>query len=216
MDLLELSHKRYTTKVYDNTKSIPAEVVEQLLDALRFSASSVNSQPWHFIAVSSEEGKKRLAAAVGDEYAFNQKKILDASLTVVFASRLSLSDEYLARLLEQEEKDGRFADAEAKAGQAKGRSYFVGLHREAGDVAEWTARQTYIALGTGLLGAAALGLDATPIEGYNAAGVDTEYGLADKGLRSLVLMSVGYHGNDDFNAKLPKSRLSADEVITRL
>jgi nitroreductase/dihydropteridine reductase len=77
-------------------------------------------------------------------------------------------------------------------------------------------QQAYLALGTLLLGAASLGLDATPMEGIDRDALDRELGLADRGLRSLVMVSLGYRSDSDFNAALPKSRLPAERVFTHL
>ena len=43
-----------------------------------------------------------------------------------------------------------------------------------------------------------------------------EFNLEVKGLRPVLIVSIGYHSEDDFNAKLKKSRLSKDKVITVL
>jgi nitroreductase/dihydropteridine reductase len=77
-------------------------------------------------------------------------------------------------------------------------------------------KQTYLALGTLLLAAGAYGVDATPMEGFDAARLDAEFGLRDKGLTSIVLVALGYRGEADFNAKLPKSRLPGEVVFTFL
>ncbi|MNP70527.1 Oxygen-insensitive NAD(P)H nitroreductase [compost metagenome] len=67
-----------------------------------------------------------------------------------------------------------------------------------------------------MLGAAALGVDATPMEGFDSKMLDAELGLRDQGFTSLVLVSLGYHSSDDFNAGLPKSRLPAESLFTFL
>ena len=67
-----------------------------------------------------------------------------------------------------------------------------------------------------LLGAAALDVNACPIEGFDQAVLDEELGLRAKGYTSAVLVALGYGGADDFNAALPKSRLPLEQVITRL
>ncbi|MGY2437992.1 NAD(P)H nitroreductase, partial [Escherichia coli] len=91
-------------------------------------------------------------------------KTLDASHVIVLCTRTQMPEEYLQALLEQEASDGRFVDEQAKAGQDKGRRRFVDLHRyDYKDLQHWMEKQTYLALGTLLLGAAALGLDATPM-----------------------------------------------------
>ena len=74
----------------------------------------------------------------------------------------------------------------------------------------------YLALGTLLLGAAAKGIDATPMEGIDRQALDEELGLAAQGLSSVVAVALGYRSDSDFNAALPKSRLPAERVLTRL
>ena len=125
--------------------------------------------------------------------------------------------EVLAALLAQEDKDGRFATPEARAGQNTARSFYVNLHRfDNKDVQHWMEKQVYLALGTLLLGAATLEIDATPIEGFDARILDEELGLRAKGLSSVVIACLGYRSSEDFNAKLPKSRLAEEIVFTQL
>ena len=67
-----------------------------------------------------------------------------------------------------------------------------------------------------LLGAAAHGLDATPIEGFDSKVLDAELGLRERGFTSVVILSLGYRSEADFNAGLSKSRLPASQVFTFL
>ena len=135
----------------------------------------------------------------------------------MFCARTELSDTHLATILEQEDKDGRFASAEAKAGQNASRSFYADLHRnDKNDARHWMEKQVYLALGTLLLGAATLGIDACPIEGFDQAALDAEFDLRAKGYTSAVLVALGYRGADDFNATLPKSRLPESAVISRV
>ncbi len=53
-----------------------------------------------------------------------------------------------------------------------------------------------------LLGVSAMGLDAVPIEGFDAAFLDEEFGLKRKAFTSLVVVPVGHHSVEDFNATL--------------
>lgn len=217
MDILSAARKRYTVKAYDPTRSIPAETMQQICEVLRLSPSSVNSQPWHFIVASTPEAKQRLAKGVQGEYSYNEAKVLQASHVILFCTRVDTEGGHLERLLAQEDRDGRFKDAAAKAGQAKGRLGYMNQHRYAlKDLPQWFEKQVYIALGNAMLAAAALGVDSTPMEGLDPAALDAELGLHEKGLSSLVLLSLGYHADSDFNASLPKSRLTEEQVFTFL
>lgn len=218
MDIARIALSRHTCKAYDPGRKIPADQVEQIKTLLRFAPSSVNSQPWHFIVASSEEGKARIAkAAQQGAYTANGQKILNASHVIVFCARTVMDDEHVASLLAQEEADGRFPTPEGKEMQSRGRNYYANLHRfDARDAQHWMEKQVYLALGTLLLGAAALEIDATPIEGFDSRILNEELGLRDKGMTSVVLAALGYRSPDDFNAKLPKSRLPVEKVISEL
>ena len=218
MDIARLAQTRHTCKAYDPTRKIPADQVEQLKTLLRFAPSSVNSQPWHFIVAGTEEGKARMAkAAKQAPYSANEAKILNASHVIALCARTSLDDAHLTTLLVEEEKNGRFPTPEGKEMQHKGRSFYANMHRfDLKDTQHWMEKQVYLALGTLLLGAAALEIDATPIEGFDAKVINEEFDLRSKGLTSVVLVALGYGSGEDFNAKLPKSRLPVAQVMTEV
>lgn len=218
MEIARIALARHTCKAYDPARKIAPEQFEKLRTLLRHSPSSVNSQPWHFIVTSTEAGKKRIARATQPPaYAANLPKILNASHVIVFCARTTMDDAHVAALLDQEDRDGRFPTPEAKAMQNKGRSFYIGQHRfDAKDTQHWMEKQVYLALGALLLGTAALEIDATPIEGFDPRILNEELGLREKGLTSVVLAALGYRSDEDFNARLPKSRLPADTLFSEL
>ncbi|WP_411817446.1 oxygen-insensitive NAD(P)H nitroreductase [Hyphococcus sp. DH-69] len=219
-DIVYYAKHRHTVKAYDPSRKIPDDKVEKIKELLRFSPSSTNAQPWHFILASTDEGKARIAKATEELYPFNRDSILKASHVVVFASRLAIEEEFLQKVLEQEDQDGRFdGDKDTfKPQMHAGRSFFVNLHKqEFKDVQHWMDKQVYLNIGQFLLGVAALGIDATPMEGIDIKTLDEEFGLREKGFSSLVVVPLGYHDPEtDFNAALPKSRLPYDEILTQV
>lgn len=218
MTLSQLAKRRYTTKAYDDSRRIGEADLAQLQTLLQLAPSSVNSQPWHFIFAGSSEAKVRIAqAGAHDQYVYNGPKIIRASHLVILCVRTDLSEAHLAAVLEQEAADGRFPDEVAKQTGGQVRAGYVALHKETlQDLPHWMEKQVYIALGSLLLGAATLGIDATAMEGLDFAAIDAELGLAEQGLRSLVAVSLGYHSDEDFNAGLPKSRLPKQQVISQI
>lgn len=218
-DITHYVKKRHSAKAYDPNMKISSEDVEKIKELLRFSPSSVNSQPWHFIIASTPAGKERIAKSTERLYPFNKDSILNASHVVVFCSRHKIDKSYLSLILEQEEKDQRFSnDAEAfKSKVRMGRSMFVNLHKyDYKDLQHWVDKQVYLNIGQFLLGVSTLGVDATPMEGVELAVLDEEFGLREKGYTSLVVVTLGYHAEEDFNASLPKSRLPYSEILTEL
>ena len=217
MEIATLAKTRYTTKAFDATRTIPQASINILLEHLRHSPSSVNSQPWHFVVASDDAGKAVVAQGTHGNFAYNEAKVRNASHVIVLCTRTRMSEEHLQAVLAKEERDGRFKDADAKAGQDAIRRGYVNLHNhDLKDIQHWMEKQTYLALGTLLVGAASLGLDATPMEGFDAKKLDEALGLREKGFTSLVVVSLGYRSETDFNAKLPKSRLAAESVFTYL
>lgn len=213
----QLAKSRYTTKAFDADKKIPPELMQQLESVLHFAPSSVNSQPWHFFIAETTEGKERIARATQPPFDMNLAKVRNASHVVVFSVRADLDEAYVASLLEQEERAGRLAGPEAKAKQQKTRQFFIDQHRYARrDIQPWMERQLYLALGSLLFAAAAAGVDACPMEGFDARLLDAELGLCERGLTSLVLVALGYRSSADFNAGLAKARLPMESVISRL
>lgn len=217
MNIAEIASTRHTCKAFDASRRIDAALIDQLRTLLRFAPSSVNSQPWHFIIASSESGKASIADTLKTNFAYNEPKVRNASHVVVLCARRELDDAHLASILAQEEKDGRFATPDARTGQQNTRNFYAALHRDQlQDAPVWMDKQVYLALGSVMFGAASLGLDACPMEGIDCAALDQALGLEEKGLRSVVLLALGYRSAQDFNAALPKSRLPAAQVISEI
>ncbi len=217
MDLLNIAQSRYTTKAYNPEKKIPQQQFEALLEVLRFTPSSINIQPWHFLVADNDAAKQRIAKSLVGRYAYNAPKVLDSSHTIVFCTRTDISEDYLDTLLQNDEQSGRFKDEKAKQGQKDSRIGYVNFYRdEKGDLQGWMENQTIIALGHLLLAAGIEGIDATPIGGFDENILNAEFDLASKGLKSSVIMTLGYRSDNDFNAQLPKSRLPAEQIFTHL
>ncbi len=215
--ILTAAQQRYTTKAFDATKRISDADIAQIEELLRLSPSSINSQPWHFVIAGTPEGKALVAKGTEGAYASNAPKVLNASHVVVLCTRMDLGAEHLQRVVDQEDVDGRIANEAAKLATYKGRSFFLNLHRfQHRDLQHWADKQVYLALGTLLLGVAAMGIDACPIEGFDNGLLDDALGLREQGLSSTVVVALGYRSEADANAKLPKSRFAAEQVITRI
>lgn len=217
MDIVKIAQTRHTCKAYDSSRQLNDTQINQLKALLQASPSSVNSQPWHFIVAATPEARTRIGKSTASAmFSANAEKVKNASVVFALCAKTDIDDTYLDSLLNAEEGAGRFTTAEQKLMQKKGRSFYTNLHKELKDVPQWLEKQVYIALGTLLLGAGALGIDATPIEGFDSAVLDAELGLAEKGLKSVVLVAAGYRSQEDFNAALPKARRSAESVFTEL
>ena len=197
---LRLAQERYTTKHY-NGQQIPREEFDTLLEILRLTPTSVNAQALHYFTATSQEARERLLPAFPE---FNRDRITGASDVVVFTVPKTLTEAHLRRVLDKEESDGRFPNAEVKNAQDQGRRYFAGLH------------QAYIGMGFLLFAAAGMGIDSTALEGIDFPKLNEILGLDEKNLTAIAAVSLGYRSPKDGNAQRPKSRLTRDELFTSL
>lgn len=198
MSFLEIAKNRYTTKKYAN-RAIPVKIVEGLMEVLRLSPSSINSQPWKFVFVSNERVKQQLAEA---SY-FNANKVSDASHVVVFCVV-----DGKERFVEQLKKHSRPADLQRYM------QFVEGMPNDR--IMPWLKNQVYISLGFFLSACAASGIDATPMEGINQKEYDAI--LKVEGYKTLFAVAIGYRAEDDANQPniTAKKRLPLDEVVLNI
>ncbi|HCI77200.1 MULTISPECIES: oxygen-insensitive NAD(P)H nitroreductase [unclassified Psychrobacter] len=215
-NITEAMNWRYSTKEFDADKKISAADFQSLKDILRLSPSSTNIQPWHFVIADDEAGKARIAKGTQGMFDFNTAKVKDASHVIIFCSRIYANDEFLHEVLDKEDADGRFAEPKFKEQMHQVRKMFLDIRRyEQKDEPHWLVEQVYLNMGALLLGAATLGIDAVPMEGADLKALDEEFDLRSKDYTAVAVISLGYRSEDDFNADLPKSRLSEASIITK-
>ncbi len=216
--ITEYAKTRYSTKAFDKNKKIPSEIIEKIKELLRYSASSTNAQPWHFILASTESAKEKIAKSTQD-FSFNVNPILNSSHVIVFCAQTALSKEHLLNILEQEDKDGRFAKKpEIKDVVHNVRTMFNEMHeKELKDYKHWAEKQVYLNVGAFLLGVATLGVDALPMEGFSKEILNKEFDLEEKGYSATIVIPIGYKdAENDFNVSLPKSRLEYKDILTEV
>ena len=66
MDALQIARTRYTTKHYDPARRVSDEDFDALLEVLRLSPSSVNSQPWEFFIARTAQARDKIMPAILD------------------------------------------------------------------------------------------------------------------------------------------------------
>jgi hypothetical protein len=83
-------------------------------------------------------------------------------------------------------------------------------------VETWMAKQAYLALGNLLTVCALEDIDSCPIEGFEPTKYDELLGLKEKGLKSVLVLAVGYRSEDDFFSGLEKVRRGVNEVVIQM
>lgn len=212
--IIEDLNWRYTTKHYDESKTISKEDMETIKEALRMSASSINSQPWKFIIIESDEAKKRFHKTFEENFQFNQKHATHASHSILFAHKTHFAKEDYKRRVDVEVESGHLA--KEMYDQMMGAIAFAEMVAdENGNNAAWTKAQSYIALGNILHVLARLKIDSTPMEGVDGAAIKKEFAKElGEGYECTFALSLGYRKEgEDYNAGKPKARLAQEEII---
>lgn len=198
---------RYATKKMDATKSVPQEKVDAIVEAIRMTPTSSGTQPFELLVVTNPDLRAQIAKASGD-----QAQITDGSHLLVFAAWDNYTADRIDAVVD--------LNVDVRGDLPMLRAYYDNLKgnylpRDADVNYEHAARQAYIALGVALVAAAEQEVDSTPMEGFSPEAVDEILGLKERGLRSVVLMPLGYRDQDgDWLLPMGKVRKSRDTMVS--
>jgi nitroreductase len=208
--LIDHLNWRYATKKMDPSKKVPQEKINRILEAIRLTATSSGLQPFEIFVVSNPDLRSRIR-----HVAWDQPQVTEASHLLVFAAWDTYTEERIDMMFDLVNKERGMVNEgwEAYRKRLKG----MLLPRSADDNFEHAARQAYIALGTALIAAAEEEIDATPMEGFDPEKVDEILQLPARGLRSVLLLPLGYRADDgDWLVNLKKVRRAREDLVTEI
>ncbi len=213
--ILEDLRWRHTTKKYDPSRRVSQEDLNVLFEAMRLSASSINSQPWKFIVIESDAARQRMHDTFTETNIYNQQHAFDSSQIILLAYNPRYTREDYARVVDQQIADGR-VKPENRDAAFNAYRFADSNTDESGYNGCWTKAQLYLALGNTLHTLARLRIDATPLEGIDIDRVNAEFKTELDGYQCDVALAIGYSHEDDYNAKLPKSRLNMNDILIKI
>ena len=198
---------RYATKKMDPTRTVAQEKIESIIEAIRMSPTSSGTQPFELFVVTNKNIREEICKA-----ASNQTPITDGSHLLVFAAWDNYTE---ARIDEVADLNVKLRGDLPLIGQYYDNLKSNYLPRDAEINYAHAARQAYIALGIAMVAAAEQEVDCTPMEGFSPAMVDEILGLKERGLRSVVLLPLGYRDEEgDWLLNMAKVRKSRETMIT--
>ncbi|GAA0879141.1 NAD(P)H-dependent oxidoreductase [Algoriphagus jejuensis] len=207
MNVIQNLKWRYATKAM-NGQAVPQEKVDYILEAIRLSASSSGLQPYEVLVVTNPEVKQKIRAA-----AFDQSQVTDASHVLVFAAWDQYTEERINRVFERNNQERGLPNSATDAYRTR----LIGMMsaKSAEENFHHAAKQAYIALGSALVAAAEQEVDSTPMEGFDNAEVDQILNLSEKGLRSAIVLPLGYRDETkDWLVTMKKVRTPKEELVT--
>ncbi|HCA09427.1 MULTISPECIES: NAD(P)H-dependent oxidoreductase [unclassified Chryseobacterium] len=209
MNLIEAMNWRYATKRMTGEK-LEEKLVDEIIEAARLAPTSAGLQPFHIFKISNPEVKQQI-----QPIAFGQPQIVESSHLLVFASWDKITDEQIDAVYNYTNNE-RGVPNSATADTVAGLKQLFSTFTEE-EQYHHTAKQAHIGMGVALVAAAQLGVDATPMEGFNKEGVDEFLKLREKGLRSVTLMALGRRKTDeDWLFPLKKVRQPLEQFVTSI
>lgn len=208
--LLDALGWRYATKAFDPSRRIDEVTWSALERAAVLSPSSYGLQPWRFVVITDPGTRSRLREA-----SYGQPQITDASHLVVFARRATMTEADIQRHIDRivEVRGVESSSLDGLRGAMLGS---IVQPRPGFDPSAWAARQVYISLGFFLSAAANLGVDACPMEGFDAAAYDLILGLPEQGYLATVVAAAGYRSAGDPFASMKKVRFDSSATVVRV
>ncbi|WP_192346324.1 NAD(P)H-dependent oxidoreductase [Algoriphagus sp. Y33] len=207
MEVLENLNWRYATKSMNGTP-VPQEKIDYILEAVRLTASSSGLQPYEILVITDPEIKERIRSI-----AWNQSQITDASHVLVFAAWDNYTAERINSVFKFNNEQRGLPDSVTDEYRNKLLSSYT--VKTAEENFTHTAKQAYIALGTALIAAAEQRVDSTPMEGFDPAALDEILDLKSKGLRSVVILPLGYRNEEnDWLVNMKKVRTPTEKFVT--
>jgi nitroreductase/dihydropteridine reductase len=208
MELIKSLQWRYAVKKYTD-EVVREDHIDKIIEAINLSASSCGIQPYRLFVITNPDIRERLAAG-----SFNTQ-IQSSSHLLVFAGLNNITSQYIADYVKMMEEQRNLDDGALNALRDGLTAHFSTQRTEQNAI--WSGKQAYIALGTALIAAAELKIDATPMEGYDPKVFDEVLGLSEKGLNVSVILSLGYRDTaNDYLANMPKVRLPIHEFSSKI
>lgn len=207
MELLDKLNWRYAAKAM-NGKKVPQDKIDRIIEAARLAPTSSGLQPFEIYVITNKEIKEKIKPI-----AWNQSVITDCSHLLVFAAWDTYTAERINKMFDLTNEIRGFKNE----GWENYRQMLLNSYpqKDAEVNFNHAAKQAYIAFSQAIAAAAFEGVDATPIEGFDPDAVDQILGLREKGLRSAVLLPLGYRQEDkDWLVNLKKVRKSTEDLVT--
>lgn len=209
LELLNALRWRYATKRMTG-ETLDQDLVDQILEAARLAPTSAGLQPFHIISITSPELKKEIGPI-----AFNQPQIQECSHLLVFVSWDKMDNERMEDRYEYTRKV-RSQPPEVHANVLQNlKNLFGGFTEE--QQYHHSAKQAHIGMGVAIAAAALLGVDATPMEGFDKEGLDKLLELEKRGLKSVTLLALGRRDvANDWLLPMEKVRIPATDFVIEM
>lgn len=210
MKLLDTLKWRYAAKKLNPNKTVNQELVDQIVEAARLAPTSSGLQPFKVIVITNQELKEKIVPI-----AYGQQQVADGSHLLVFAAWDNYTAERIDHIYNLITTERSQAADRYNAYTERLKAMY--LNRPAQENFEHAARQSYIAFAFAIAAAADLGVDCTPMEGFDSEALDQLLNLKEQGLKSVTILPLGYRDEaNDWLVNLKKVRHPQSEFVSEI
>lgn len=199
MDIIYHLQWRYATKAFNSAKIIPEDKLQLLYQAFNLTATSYGLQPLKLIVLKNKELQSELI-----KHTMNQEQIAQASHVLVLCIETTIDEEFVLEYFNRVHAIRKTPKPTLKPFQDFLIADFESKPQS--EIEMWATKQAYLAMGNLLTVCALEGIDSCPMEGFNPEKYDDILGLKQKGLKSVLLLPIGYRADDDMFADFKKVR----------
>jgi len=206
MSTIDALKWRYATKKMNGEK-VSQDKVDQILAAAHLAPTSSGLQPFKIIVITNPQLKEKIKAV-----SYGQSQITDSSHLLIFAAWDNYTEERVRAVYSHANKERGLPDSANADFVNQMVAVFTAKTPE--ESYQHAAKQAYIGFGVAITEAALLKVDATPMEGFDAAALDELLGLKTLGLRSTTLLPLGYRdAAGDWLVNLKKVRTPLEDFV---
>ncbi|KFF14001.1 nitroreductase [Chryseobacterium soli] len=205
MNYLEALSRRYSVKKF-NTEIIPQEVLHNILESGKLSASSLGLQPYKIVVVESEEMKQKLIPAF-----YNPSQISTCSHLVVIISKKTIEESYIR---------GYFNHiSEVRETPVEKLDLFknsINQHinqKTQDEIFTWAEKQSYIVLANLMYAAAIENIDSCPMEGFRQDLIEEILNINSETEKVTVTLALGYRSEEDHFQHMKKVRKPNEKLF---
>ena len=209
MDIIKRLEWRYATKKFDKTKKLPISKLNILKQAFNLTATSFGLQTISLVVIENNKLRTLLL-----EHSFKQAQVIDASHLLVICIKNTIIDKDVNDYFNSIKTIRNTSETILE-------SYRNNLIKTMTTMSEkeqqqWSMNQAYIALGNLMTVCAIEGIDSCAMEGFIPDKYDEVLNLKEKGLKSVLLLPVGYRADDDMFAGFKKVRKELEDTVFEL
>jgi nitroreductase/dihydropteridine reductase len=206
MNSIESLQWRYATKKFDSEKSLDKSQLDLLAQAFNLTATSYGLQPCRLVIVQDQDLKEKMVPL-----SYGQLQVRDASAVLVICTT-AVDANYVKDYFSIVKKVRNTPDEVIQPFQDFLANTFS--KKEVVETEQWAKNQAYLILGNLLTVCAQQQIDSCPMEGFVPEQVDQLLGLEEQGLKSILLLPVGYRSEDDGMSQLKKVRRPQQEMVS--